>query len=140
MSQSHIPHGCYSVKLAAEKLGIRECNLLKKMRLRGWLYKGIFRRDPLKDMPLTEAIENGFVKKIIRHSHSRNDWDIAITVKGLTELGGKVQTQTYPKPAALTVENAKKTQANNQAATNCAEREKCIRDLEAMGIPMRKAS
>src|SRR6218665_3410294 len=85
MSQSHIPNGCYSIKTVAEKLGIREENVLRKMRLRGWLYKGIFRKDPLTDMPLPEAIENGFVKKIKRNSLPPYDWDIAITAKGMTD-------------------------------------------------------
>lgn len=140
MSQSHIPHDCYSIKTAAEALGIRETNLLKKMRLRGWLYKGIFRKDPLTDMPLPDAIENGFVKKIKRNSHAPYDWDIAITKQGLNDLGGKMQNQPHPTPAALTLENALKIQSNPAAATTCEEREKCLRELEAMGIPMRKAS
>lgn len=140
MSQPHIPNGCYSVKLAAEKLGIRETNLLKKMRLRGWLYKGIFRKDPLTNMPLPEAIESGFVKKIKRNTFPPHDWDIAITKKGLQDLGGKMQSQPIPKPAALTMENALKMQTSPVPTASNEEREKCMRELEAMGIPMRKAS
>jgi hypothetical protein len=137
MSHSHIPHGCYSVKNAAEKLGISQDNLLKKMRLREWTYKGVFKNDPLKNMPIPFGIDSGYVKKIKRKTPFSIDWDIAITQAGLIELGAKMYS---PKPTPLTVENAQKAQATLPTAAANEEREKCLKELEAMGLPLRKAS
>lgn len=97
MSQSHIPHGCYSVKSAAEKLQISTESLLKKMVWRGWLYKGIFKNDPLKYMPLQEAIDSGLVLKIHNNGPVPRDWEIAITKSGMEELGAKMTKQIEKK-------------------------------------------
>lgn len=143
MSHSHIPNGCYSVKNAAEKLGIKPDSLLKKMRWHEWLYKGVFKNDPLKDMPLQTAIDKGFVKKVKRNSPAPYDWEIAVTQTGLIELGAKMQdlTQTQPpKPAALTLANTQKAQATNTPTAANEEREKCIKELTAMGLYFSKAS
>lgn len=141
MSHSHIPHSCYSVKNAAAKLEISTDSLLKKMLWREWLYKGLYKNDPLKHMPLQTAIDDGFVKKIKRNAPAPYDWEIAVTTTGLIELGAKMQNQIQPpKPAALTLENAQKMQATSTSTAANEEREKCVKLLAEMGLYFSKAS
>lgn len=135
MSQHTTTKNYYTVKQAAQKLNICPTSLLKKLLWREWLYKGGYRNDPLKNMPLPHAIEAGFIKKIKRKAPAPHDWEIAITEAGMQELGNPV---TPPTPRALTEENANlvKLQGDNNAAEK--EREKLLAEF---GLPfLHKAS
>jgi hypothetical protein len=135
MSHTTTTKTYYTVKQAAQKLNICPTSLLKKMLWHGWLYKGAYRNDPLKNMPLPHAVEAGFIKKIKRKAPAPHDWEIAITEAGMKELGNPVAT---PTPRALTEANANlvKIQGDNKAAEK--EREKLLAEF---GLPfLHKAS
>ena len=135
MSQNTTTKTIYTVKQAALKLDICPTSLLKKMLWRGWLYKGAFRNDPTKNMPLSHAIEAGFIKKIKRKAPAPHDWEIAITEEGMKELGNPI-APPIPKPLNEGNANLVKLQGNNSAAEK--EREKLLAEF---GLPfLHKAS
>lgn len=133
MSQHTTTKNSYTVKQAALKLDICPASLLKKMLWHGWLHKGSFRNDPLKNMPLEQAVAAGFVKKIKRNAPAPHDWEIAITEEGMNELGKPLQPP-QPKPKPLTESNANlvKLQGNNTAVNE--EREKAMQQMREWGI------
>lgn len=133
MNQPQTPKACYSVKTAAEKLNIRPDNLLKKMVIRGWLHPGSYRKDPLRFMPLEKAIADGFVKKIKRHAPAPHDWEIAVTQKGLNDLGEKMQN-VHPIPKPLNEQTAQQVKAQTNTTAANEEREKCLDQLKEWGL------
>lgn len=133
MSQHTTTKNSYTVKQAATKLNICPTSLLKKMLWRGWLHKGNFRNDPLKNMPLEHAVSAGFVKKIKRKAPAPHDWEITITEEGMNQLSSPTPPpQPQPKPLTEANANLVKLQGNNTAANE--EREKAMQQMREWGI------
>ncbi|MES2181578.1 MAG: hypothetical protein V4493_05720, partial [Pseudomonadota bacterium] len=68
-------------------------------------------------------------------------WVAIFTRSGLQAIAKMMNKEIdLPAPIPLTLENAQKIQTQQPNTRGNEEREKCIRDLAAMGIPINKAS
>lgn len=146
----------YDLKTAAALFGLGHIEFYKILRGESeqiplqpsWIHAGTFKNDPAKNAPKEWARKAGFLRTETRGRPSNYNNLVTelyavtvITQHGITTmeliLGKKA---TAPTPQPLTEQNARAVAHQQPSQAALIEREKCLRELAAMGIPINKAS
>lgn len=146
----------YDLKTAAGMFGMGHIEFYKILRGEstttplqpGWTHAGTFRGDNAKNSPKEWARKAGFLTTEQRQRPAPYDsriallyWVTVMTRHGIDamELILNKKAVLPPAPMELNEQNAVQIQRTERSPADSKEREKCLQELAAMGIPINKA-
>lgn len=146
----------YDLKTAAGMFGMGHIEFYKMLRGEsttaslqpGWIHAGTYSKDPANNTPKEWAKKAGYLSTETRGRPAPYNTNISLTynVTVITKHGINAmelilnKKAVLPTPLELNEQNAVQIQRSERSPADSKEREKCLQELAAMGIPIHKAS